>query len=234
MSPEEMMTLVLSGSEQDFSQELWKAFLNGFPMDNLQKLLRSEEAEVLNLGVYLVYELGARARCLIDDIVPILNNDDAQNRGSVIIALQECVTKFDEVVLGKLVEGLADYDPFVQRMAMGFVQSCDRGLLDIGVHKAANDNPNSVFSEFPECLVKRIFRMYRVMPISKEVLVKLASHENPIANRFGAGLAARPRMIVDEGFLDLINPDDEECRSLAASARQQMSSTYAEVMRLEM
>jgi hypothetical protein len=233
MSPEKMIKLVMSGKDSDFSQELWSAFENGFPIENLRPLLVSDDQKVLGLGTYLIYELGEKVRCLLEDIVPLLGNENPQIRGDAVIALGECATKFDTLALGKIIELLADTDPFVQRIVMRFIQSCERNMLNVGVFKAAEMNPNTTFSELPKYLTETIFHLRSDAPVSAQTLEKLLSHSNPIAIRFGVGLATRPRQIVDETFIDMaIHIEDEECRNVLKWSQERPCLTYAENMKL--
>ncbi|MCP5087959.1 MAG: hypothetical protein GY952_14290 [Rhodobacteraceae bacterium] len=234
MSPEKMIELVMSGKDSDFCQELCSAFWNGFPMENLRPLLVSTDPEILSLGSYIIYELGAKARCLLDDIVPHLDNEDAEIRANAIIALGECATKFDKSAIGKIIEMLDDPDSFVQRIAMRFVQSCDRGMLNVGIFQAAKMNPGTVFEELPGYLGETFFHIYQPVPISAEILENLLSHESPVAKRFGVGLATRPRLIVDESFIDLAAQiEEEECCNIVAWARERPCLIYAETMKLQ-
>jgi len=224
----------MSGEDTDFSQELWAAFANGFPIDNLKPLLTSTDQKILGLGAYLIYELGAKARPLLDDIVPLLKNSDPQIRGSAIIAIEECATKFDTHALGKVMESLNDPDPFVQRITMRFIQSCERNVLEVGIRKAAEMNPGTIFEELPGYLSKTVFCFRRLVPVSAEILESLLTHEDPVANRFGVGLATRPRLIVDVNFVTLASQlEDKECRNLVNWAMERPCRlTYAESMKL--
>lgn len=226
-----MIALVLSGDERCFGQELYGAFRRGFPIENLRPLLRSSEPETLGLGSYLVYELGGRARGVIDDIVPLLESEYPQVRSNAIIALMGCATRFEGTALGNVISLLDDPEPFVQRGAMRFVQNCEDSQLHAGVFHAARLNPGTVFEDFPSFLGMK-------WPdhgnISAKSMAKLLSHESPIVKRFGVGLAARPRKVVDEGLLEIAYQyDDEECRLVLDSARSRPTPVGAVVMRLQ-
>ena len=219
----------MSGKGSDFSQELCSAFWKGFPIENLRPLILAKDPDILSLGAYLIYELGAKVRPLIDDIIPLLDNSEPEIRANAIIALEECATKFDNFALGKIIELLGDPDSFVQRIAMRFVQSCERSLLQAGVLNAARRNPDTIFDMIPIAL----FRRGRSVPVSADTLRMLLSHSHPVAQRFGVGLATRPRQIVDEGFIDLAEQiEDRECRNLVRWARERPCLTYFETLRL--
>jgi hypothetical protein len=231
MSPEEMIALVMAGDERCFGQELYGAFRKGFPIENLRPMLRSSDPEILGFGSYLVYELGARARGVIDDIVPLLESEYPQVRSDAMIALMGCATRFEGTALGKIICLLDDPDPFVQRGAMRFVQNCEDSQLAAGVFHASRHNPGTVFEDLPPFLGMK-------WPghgnISVKGMAKLLSHESPVAKRFGVGLAARPRMVVDDSLLEIAYKyDDEECRCVLDNARSRPTPVGAVVMRLQ-
>ena len=233
MSPEKMIELVLTGEEYEFSQELCEAFWNGFPVENLRPLLASPSLRVQALGSYLVYELGGKARPLLDDIVSNLEHSDAQIRADAINCLADCVTKFDTDLAGRLVLMLADEDPFVQRIAMKFVQYCDRSVLNAGVLNAAKTASDTVFKEFPRCIGERPIGAWSALPVCVNSLARLTHHESPIARRFGVALAARPRLIVDETFLDIAAVvADDGCDVFIEAARQFGPFRGRELMRI--
>lgn len=234
MSPEKMIELTLAGTKTDYSQELWSAFRNGFPIENLRPLLVSKNPEVTDLGAYLIYELGADVRCLLTDIVPLLDNADPQIRGSAVIALQECATKFDTTALGKVIELLDDPDPFVHRIVMRFIQYCEVGMLIAGVNEAAVTQKGTIFEQFPRIIGSFFSRRANQSSTGlADVIDRLLRHENPVANRLGVGLATRPRLVADENLIDLAEcVAEEECRNIVKWARKRAPKVYAITMRL--
>lgn len=224
----------MTGKVTEFSQELCLAFWNGFPIENLRPMLVSSNPEILSLAAYLIYELGAKVRCLLDDIVPLLDHEDPQIRTSAVIALGKCATKFDTIALGKVIELLDDPDPFVHRIVMRFIQYCEVGMLIAGINEAAATKKGTVFEQFPRVISsffsRRANRSSSGLP---NILKWLLSHENPIANRLGVGLATRPRLIADENLIDLAERvEEEECRNVVKWARKGAYLVYAETLRL--
>ncbi|WP_233270509.1 hypothetical protein [Chachezhania sediminis] len=217
MTPEEMIQLVVSGSEDDYSQELNSAFHNGFPIEHLKPLLTSKNIEIQGLGSHLAYELGPKVRPLLEEIVPLLESERPQIRSDAIIILLDCATRFDAEPLGKVFCLLDDPDPFVQRGAMRFVQHCERAELNVGINAAARLCPGTVFEDFPRFLGKDF---YNYRPISRAILRQLLLHESVVAKRLAVGLASRPRQVVDKTFLDLVSEaTEEECQNVLLWAR---------------
>jgi hypothetical protein len=196
MSPDEMIRHALSdGYKGEFSQELYSAFCSGYPIENLQPLLTSNSINAVRTGAYLVYELGGLARPLVREIEALLDNPEPQIKSDAIIALRDCATtKANASALGKIILLLGDADSFVQRGVMAFVHACRLSQLELGTAEANKISPDSVFGVLAEA-IKR--------PVSRDTIKALIEHPEPIAKRFGVGLAARPRDVVDLDFLKI-------------------------------
>ena len=216
MSPSKLIENALSGEYvPDIGQELLKAFGQGFSVIKLRPLLRSTRPEVRGLGSYLAYELGEKCRPLLNDIVRLLDDENSQIRADAINTLSECITKFDEHALGRIISLLDDPDPFVQRQVIRSIQICGTSELNVGIHSAAAMNPKTVFVRFP-----KLIGGWR--PISRRQIEKLWRSENPIARRLAVGMATRPRLVVDDSFLELVEgTDNSEFQMLTQDARKQ-------------
>jgi len=219
MSPEEMMSRALADDyDGSFTQELYSAFYNGFPIENLRPLLASTNKETQSLGVYLVYELGERLYPLVAEITDLLENESPSFRFDAIIALTECTTKDDAAALGQVIFCFDDHDTFVHRGVIQFVQKAKQWQLRLGVNEAARLRPDGVFGELPKILFATT-RSGCVPWVDK--IKTFLNHSDPIARRFGVALALRPRSIVDWNLLDLAEVvDEEECQNKIKWARE--------------
>jgi hypothetical protein len=228
MSPDEMIRQVLSdGYKGEFSHELYLAFYRGYPIENLRPLLTSKVPNVVALGSYLVYELGRIARPLVREIEALLDNPEPQIKSDAMIALLDCaITKDDRQALGKIMLLLGDEDSFVQRGAMAFVQHCSPGQLQLGAAEAMIMRPDSVFAALSEVLK---------FPIDGNSIKSLIEKSDPIAKRFGVGLAMKARHVVDADFLEIAQTwDDEEARGLIANVQKYSKQAGAVIARLAM
>lgn len=227
MSPEEMIRRAQSPDyDGTYGADLYSAFCSGFPIENLRPLLTSPLPRTRSLGCYLAYELGWPVHPFVPELTDLLNDPHPQNRSDTMIALRACTTRDDGEALGHVLLRLGDEDPFVQRGAMRFVQLCQRWQLRLALKNAANADPPSIFGELQHVAQWR--------PITKDLIECLLAHPDKIAKRLGVGLAARPRLIVDETFLDIAaNYDDAECANIVKWARERPLPIYAELRRLD-
>ncbi len=208
MSPKSIMNLILSDGYQGecYSQELYGAFLRGFPLENLRRLLTSENDAAVQTAAYLVYELGWPVHPLVAEISELLQHAEPQVRFDAVHALRECTTKDDGEALGKAFLLLDDPSPFVHRGVIQFIQFAEDWKLRFAVHGAAKLRGGSVFETVISALIRKSPGI-----LEKSELNKLVVHSDPIVRRFAAGMAIRPRHVVDEEFLDIaLACNDEE------------------------
>ncbi len=229
MTPKKMISLLLSDGYEGkcYSKELYGAFLNGFPLENLRRLLLCDNYEAVTTGAYLVYELGWLVHPLVREIEGLLDHEDSQVRFDAIYALGECTTPSDGNALGRVLLLLDDPTPFVQRGVIMFIRSSDYWQLSIAVRVAAKMRPGTAFAT----VIATSIRGGRIFDSAK--LKVLVSHKDPVVRRFAAGMATRPRLIVDEDFLDIAAAcNDEEGIHAIDWARQKALPTYATQARL--
>ncbi|MGL4491078.1 MAG: hypothetical protein ACRCU5_16685 [Rhizobiaceae bacterium] len=208
MSPDEMIRAELSSNgEAGFSQELYSAFRSGYPIENLRPLLTSTVPRIVSLGSYLVYELGGRAIELVHEIEVLLDNENPQVRSDAMIALEDCAVKIENApVLGKIMLLLDDPDGFVQGQAMAFTSRCRYWQLQFGLAEAKKMRPDSVFAKLHKLSYS---------DLDQQLIKTLMDHPDPVARRFGVGLALRPRRVIDFGLVEIAQEwDDFEARKL--------------------
>lgn len=223
MSPDEMIARMLADDNCDCSQQMCSAFRNGYPIENLRPLLTSPSLKTQGLGAYLAYELEWMVHPFVAELTDLLDSPEAQIRSDAMYALLRCTTPDDLGALGRVILLLDDPSPFVRRGAMRFVQLSERWRLSLGVREAAKLKPDTVFSRFPKYTGRHTYP-----PISRRMIEHLVADPSPIAQRFGAGLAARPRLVVDTGFLTIAERcEEEECRNIVKWARERSLPTYA-------
>ncbi|MEM7224667.1 MAG: hypothetical protein AAF495_16935 [Pseudomonadota bacterium] len=196
------------------SNDLHSAFLRGYPIENLRPLLISKSETVLGTAAFLVTELGWVVHPFVAEIVDLLYQPRARVRFDAIQALARCTTPDDGWALGRVLQLLGDPDDFVRGGAMWFIRVSSRWQLRAALDNAAPQKPDSVFSEIQSMYLRR--GRY----CSTDIIRAFIKHPHPIARRFGVGLAARPRLIVDETLLSIaIASEDEEIRDRAAEFR---------------
>ena len=76
-----MIECVLSADcDGNYSQELYSAFCDGFPIENLQPLLASSSPEAQATAAYLAYELGWLTTLEVEELLDVVTNAPPETR----------------------------------------------------------------------------------------------------------------------------------------------------------
>ena len=101
------------------ANSLLMEYNRGFPKDSLRPLLRSENQIIKREAIWIVSELGVNVEDLLDDIIPLLNDDDnyVVAYASEIVAL--CARNIEEFI--KVFDCLEYPDDAVKRSVMSLI-----------------------------------------------------------------------------------------------------------------
>jgi hypothetical protein len=236
MTPEQMIEHALVGNgDGTMWIELCGAFQKGFPIENLRRLLVSEDDRVSSGAAFLANELGKMMRPFIDELVALASHTDAQARSDVLYALSHCAGPADLDALSRIMLAFDDPEPFVHRSAMMFVIMADDRSLASAITEAARRFPGSPFERILSILLGRRDRLY--LPWEQIDAAKLSEFincEEAVVRRFGVGLAARPKPVVDVGFLEIARVcGDTEGIGMIDSIMRSPKPTNARLARIE-
>lgn len=201
MKMKEMVDRIIAGDDSDFTDLLQQELQNGAPVQEIGRLIRSENENAKGLGAYIAYEM-IDPRPIYKDVATLLDHPIAQLRADAINTLVDCLTEYEAEILGKILLLLDDPNPFIHRQVICFIQLISRRTLNVAVNAAADAKPNSDFELLPKFVGKPKTNFKK---ITKLTIRKLVEHPNPILQRFGVALAVRPREIVDREFLEVAN-----------------------------
>ncbi len=226
MTPEKLIEKILAGDYS--SDEFWQLyghFYKGYPIENIVPLLESENLDAQSAAAHLANELGSVLKGYGKQLGKILKHPSAQVRSDAIHGLRECVDWDDTDTLAEIVFALDDPDPFVHRAAMFFIL-CHRG--NFAIRAAAAKAPGTIYQELAEMMPS-----WR-QSVSPELITKLIKHSNPIARRFGVGLACRTKPVIDAELLDIaIECDDEEGKRMVEGIRERPKPIMSKIGYIE-
>lgn len=220
-----------ASADEDVSKLLWDAyghFYEGFPIENLRPLLISSSEKVLCRGAFLANELGWKARALTQEIAALMDCSNAGIRYDAIGALRACTTSQDGEILGKLLQHLEDPNRSVRWRVVEFVRLAGSKQLAASIRNAASQRPDTIYAEISETLRWS-------MRVTEAELRQMAGHRDPAVRLFSAGMALRPRSIIDEKFAEIVLETGEpELSDLISEAfRMHAIPTSAEFGRVE-
>lgn len=229
-----MIEILLDAESRDASalgELIWDTygqFYKGFPIDNLRPLLSSPSDKVLGLGTFLANELGWRARALTPELAELMGSSNAGIRFNVIGALTDCTTEEHGEILGKLLQCLEDPDSGVRWRVVEFIRLAGSGQFAVAIRNAASQRPNSIYTDLDQA-----FRHSRV--VTEAMVRQLTSHSDPALRLFAAGLALRPRKIIDENFAKIVLDvgEPEPCDLISRAFQLHAVPTSAEFGRVE-
>ena len=195
-----MIERLLEPEFEDVSKLIWDVygqFYDGFPIANLRPLITSPSEEVLRRGAFLANELGWKVRALTQEIAALLDCSNSGIRFYAIGALTACTTPEDGEVLGKLLQHLEDPDSGVRWRMVEFVRLAGSKQFSAAIKNAALQRPDSIYTE-----ISKVIRWS--MPVSEAQVRGLANHSDPGVRLLAAGIALRPRKIIDEKFAEIV------------------------------
>ena len=213
------------------SKLIWDAyshFYQGFPIENLRPLLTSTSEKVLCRGAFLANELGWRARALTPEIAALMDCPNPVIRFDAIGALRGCTTSQDGEILGKLFQHLEDSDKGVRWRMVDFIRLARSKQLAAAIRNAASQRPDTIYAEISETLRWS-------MRVTEAELRRMAGHLDPAVRLFAAGMALRPRSIIDEKFAEIVleTGDPELCDFVSSAFQLHAIPTSAEFGRVD-
>ncbi|RWL13889.1 MAG: hypothetical protein EOR57_32635 [Mesorhizobium sp.] len=205
---------------------LQSEFHKGFPLENLRPLLMSGNIHTQAAAAFLVAEISLRLsfnmNCVVAEIADLLDSKVVRIRFDAIEALLGCTTPADGTILGRVMLRLDDERAGVRWRVVQFICLAERWQLRLAVENAAALRPVSAF----KTLVNAYGHYF--MPNAKD-LPRLLAHPDAVLRRFAAAVAIRPREVIVERFVAMVEQsDDAEIRNIAADCRQgYLRPTYA-------
>jgi hypothetical protein len=216
MTPDEMIDRLLDPScdtgDGVLANELLSAFWNGYPIENLRRLF---VPEAIGSAAFIASELYQKIRPLLKEVVGLLAYETARVRADAIIAISHCATWEDGWAVAKIVGALGDAHHGVRARASDALRTMDGAPLRAGLKHLHSEGPNSVLGRFD-----RAFATIERHPnAAAEALEQLLRLDDPVARRFGAAMAVRPRLFIDPAFVLLaMSVGDQEITAFVREA----------------
>jgi hypothetical protein len=194
MTPDEMIDQLLNPScdthDGVIANDLLAAFWFGYPIENLGRLF---VPATIGSAAFLASELGQKVRPLLKEVAELLEDGTPRVRGDAISAISQCTTWEDGWAIAKLVRALGDPHEGVRWMACKALRYMESSQVLAGLEYLHSNEPASIFASF-----KNAFLVLERRPArGKATLEKLLTDEDPVARRFGAAMAVRPRLFID-------------------------------------
>jgi hypothetical protein len=104
---DDLLAQILGGDE-DLANELLNECWDGYPVERIRALLRSNVEGAIKAGVFIASELAKRSRPLLNDIEPLINHQDNWVRGDAIDTVNLAATVDHGEVVAHAIEHIND------------------------------------------------------------------------------------------------------------------------------
>lgn len=194
MTPDEMIEQLLDPSSDThdgvIANDLLAAFRCDYPIENLRRLF---VPATIGAAAFLASELGQKVRPLLREVAELLEDGTPRVRGDAISAISQCTTWEDGWAIAKIVRALGDPHEGVRWMACKALRYMESSQVLAGLEYLHSNEPASIIASFKNAFLALERRPAR----ATATLEKLLTHEDPVARRFGAAMAVRPRLFID-------------------------------------
>lgn len=206
MTPEEMIAEVLDSEieqKDGLANDLLREFHRGHPIEHLKLLIYSDLRSARSTAAFIAEELFHRAAPLLKDIATLLDHPSPRARYDALSALWKCATYNDGWAIAAALRCLEDSWPGVRKGAMDAVRLANREALLAGFKTLKSQDSTSGYARFGRAFLK-------AERGDNGVIEGLLSDPSPVVRRFAVGLAARPRLVVDQTRLNLASSSSEQ------------------------
>jgi hypothetical protein len=194
MTPDEMIEQLLDSScdthDGVIANDLLEAFWCDYPIENLGRLF---VPATVGTAAFLASELGQKVRPLLREVAELLEDGTPRVRGDAISAISRCTTWEDGWAIAKIVRMLGDPHEGVRWMVCKALRYMESSQVLAGLEYLHSNEPTSILASFNNAFLA----LERRPAMATATLEKLLNDEDPVARRFGAAMAVRPRLFID-------------------------------------
>jgi hypothetical protein len=120
------------------SNDLLKEMFDGYPVEKLIPLLRSDDDEIVKVGAFVAEELAAKAAPLMPDLTRLLGHRNRKVRSDIMDAVLLAATPNDGEVIARALTLINDPERIVRSNALDFLVCADREQLVAGLPHVAD------------------------------------------------------------------------------------------------
>jgi hypothetical protein len=196
------------------ANDLLEHFRSGYPLNDLQLLLRSDDPDVLEIAVWIASELGEMFRPLISLVSPLLHHQEPKIRYFAL----ECVLAADSdqsCIFAQSFQLLSDPDDRIREKAMRVLSLLSReqilSSLRCGHHRALASSYSS-----------QVMTLSDSEKIPPGEISALLSDSDRFVRRIGAAAAVRVRKRDDGPFKIALESSDSEISRFARAVAEEL------------
>jgi hypothetical protein len=211
---EKLIGEIVDGSSRDIgvvANELLGEFSKGLPVNHLAALLASDEERVVKSGIWIVSELGKRARPLAEDVGRLLRHSGPYIRFFAIDSLLTTTDREQGHLVAGVIRLLNDDSEIVRQKALDFLVRASPAQLEGAASTLDLHEPRE-----PALAAKLRWLLNQDVVNRPEIIDALRSASDS-DRRFGAAAALRHRMLDGDVLALAESSPDPEVRGVVKS-----------------
>jgi hypothetical protein len=126
------------GDDGQTSNDLLKEMFDGYPVEKLIPLLRSDDDEIAKVGAFVAEELATDAAPLMPDLTRLLGHRNRKVRSDILDAVLLAATPNDGEAIARAVMLINDIERIIRSKALSFLAWADREQLVAGLPRVAD------------------------------------------------------------------------------------------------
>jgi hypothetical protein len=202
MRGDELVERICQGGSDDDTHELLAEFDRGYPINNLRRLLRSDQDRVIKAGAWIISELGQGAAPLMADVEALLRHPLRYARFFALDAVLAAASPSHGKVISRAIRLIDDSDEAVRWKAMQFLSRATPQQLKAGLR------------HLNEIRIARLVK-WLLEDAPADDIVNALSGSDASKRRFGAIAAARIAAATRVPLEHAASSGDLEIRSFA-------------------
>ena len=193
---------------------LLEEFQGGYPLDELRVLFKSEDKEVVRIGIFIISELGAAASPLGADIVALLNYPDVVVRGYALDWIMAFANGEDGFAVHRALDLVEDSVPGIRSMAT----QCLARVPDSALRAAFKTTPAGQWRR------KRDLELLieSVASGDAEIVISELASTDATTRRYAAAAAARMAIRDPAPLQKAVHSEDPEVKDFALHQARQL------------
>ena len=126
---DELVEKILANAGDEVPDELLNEFFSGYPIMNLQRLLKSTNEHAVKAGAWIASELGTHAKPLVHGLAPLMIHPLRYVRFFIVDTVLVCAGSGDGNLLALVVKMLRETDDAVRWKGLGAIAKMTRSQL---------------------------------------------------------------------------------------------------------
>ncbi|MFA6095082.1 MAG: hypothetical protein WC757_04335 [Candidatus Paceibacterota bacterium] len=188
-SGEKLISELLANPDKFYKQgkayKLLQEYFHGLPLATLKPLLSHSSGNVRGTAVFVASELGDKAKCLIQEVIPLINDPDKKIQWGALESVMVCSTGTDVEKFIFVVKGLESNDNSICRLAMRLISNAVLSQLEAGFKLSYTLSPFSKQHEHGLSV------LLRGNSISEADIISMLKNPEPLNRVYGAIAAKR-------------------------------------------